>query len=90
MQHIDKHIYNIRPKTQIKHWYQSFATYIYNHYNIPIYFCNIHLKHLQHTSKSETLETYAQNIHFQQNLVGGALHSRIGCAVMVEKEAGSE
>jgi hypothetical protein len=28
-----------------------------------IYFCNIHMKHLQHTSEtSEILETYAGNI----------------------------
>jgi hypothetical protein len=41
---------------------------VYNHcniYNILIYFCNIHLKQLQHTSKtSETLKTYAYNMHF--------------------------
>ena len=31
--------------------------------NIPIYFCNIKMKHLQHTDKpSETLETYSCNI----------------------------
>ena len=47
----------------MKHWEQTFATYVYKHYdicNIPIYFCNIHTKHLQHISEtSETLETYA-------------------------------
>jgi hypothetical protein len=31
--------------------------------NIPIYFCNIHIKHLQHTS--ETLKTSACNMRFQ-------------------------
>jgi hypothetical protein len=46
-----------------------FATYVYNHCkicNIPIYFCNIYLKHFQHTF--ETLETYACHMRFQQNL----------------------
>ena len=45
---------------------------MYNHFNtcnIPIYFCNIRMKHLQHTSKtSETLETYACNMCFQRNI----------------------
>jgi hypothetical protein len=53
----------------MKHWKQTFATYVYNHCNIcniPIYFCNIHLKHLQHTSK--TFKTYAYNMCFQQNM----------------------
>ena len=36
--------------------------------NIPIYFCNIHMKHLQHTSEtSETLETYTCNMRFSVN-----------------------
>jgi hypothetical protein len=38
---------------------------VYNHFNkcnISIYFCNIHIKHLQHTS--ETLEIYACNMRF--------------------------
>jgi hypothetical protein len=46
-----------------------FATYMYIHYNIcniRIYLCNIHMKHLQHTS--ETLETYACSICFQCNI----------------------
>ena len=62
MQHSDKHTCNIRLKKQVKHWEQTFATYVYNHcniYNIPIYFCNIRMKQLKHTSKTtETLETY--------------------------------
>ena len=53
----------------MKHWEQTFATYVYNHCNIcniPIYFCNIHLKHLQHTSEtSETLKIYACNMRFR-------------------------
>jgi hypothetical protein len=36
--------------------------------NIPIYFFNIHTKHLQYASEtSETLETYAYNMCFQQS-----------------------
>jgi Na+-translocating ferredoxin:NAD+ oxidoreductase RNF subunit RnfB len=53
----------------MKHWEQKFTTYVYNHCNIcniPIYFCNIHTKHLQQTS--ETLETYAYNMCFQRNI----------------------
>ena len=49
----------------MKHWKYKLATYVYNHCNIcniPIYFCNIRIKHLQHTS--ETLETDACNMHF--------------------------
>jgi hypothetical protein len=49
-----------------------FATLVYNHCNIcniPIYFCNIHTEHLQHTSDtSKTLETYSCNISFQRNI----------------------
>jgi hypothetical protein len=42
---------------------------VYSHYNIRnirIYFCNINLKHLQHTY--ETFETYVCNIRFQRNM----------------------
>jgi hypothetical protein len=66
------------------------CNYVYNHCNIcniPIYFCNIHLKLLQHTS--ETLEINTCNMHFQQKLVAGrAEHYTVGsgCAVAVEKE----
>jgi hypothetical protein len=65
----------------MKHLEHILATYVYSYcniYNIPIYFCNIHIKHLQHTS--ETFETYACNMHFQQNLVDGqAEHCTTGC-----------
>jgi hypothetical protein len=58
MQHPDKtlatYVWNIR-NIQIN----TLATYVYSYCNIcniPIYFCNIHTKHLQHTFKtSETL-----------------------------------
>jgi hypothetical protein len=58
---------NIRLK-QMKHFEPILETYVYSHCNmcnIPIYFCNIDVKHLQHTSEtSETLETYACNLRF--------------------------
>jgi hypothetical protein len=42
---------------------------MYNHCNIPIYFCNMCVKHLQHTSETyETHETYAYNMRFQHNI----------------------
>jgi hypothetical protein len=54
------------------HWEQKLATYMCNHcniYNILIYFCNIHMKHSQQTSKTfDTLKTYACNMHFQHNV----------------------
>ena len=47
----------------------TIETYVYSHCNmcnILIYFCNIDIKHLQHTSEtSEILETNACNMHFQ-------------------------
>jgi hypothetical protein len=37
--------------------------------NIPIYFCNIDIKHLQHTSETfETLKIDACNMQFQRNI----------------------
>jgi hypothetical protein len=51
---------------------RTLAICVYNHCNmcnITIYFCNIHMKHLQHISKtSETIETYFCNMHFQRNV----------------------
>ena len=62
MQHLNKHTCNIPLEKQIKH------TYLYNRcniYDIPIYFCNIRINHLQRTSEtSETLKTYACNMCF--------------------------
>jgi hypothetical protein len=57
MQHSNKHTCNIHTseKKQMKHWEQELATYVYNHCNITIYFCNIRMKYLQHTS--ETFKT---------------------------------
>jgi hypothetical protein len=58
---------NIRLEKQIKHLKQTLATYMYNHCkcSISIYFCNIHMKHLQHTS--ETCKTL-ENRRFQHAL----------------------
>jgi hypothetical protein len=37
--------------------------------NIPIYFCNIQMKHMQHLDEtSKTLETYVCNMRFQRNV----------------------
>ena len=92
MQHSDKHTCNIRLKKQVKHWEQTFATYVYNHCNIcniQIYFCNIHTKHLQHISEtSETIKTYACNMRFQRNissLLGGMEARRRVVFIGVEK-----
>ena len=66
MQHPNKHTCNIRLKKQMKHLERALATYLYNHgnmCNIPIYFCNIRMKHLQHTSETfETLKIDACNM----------------------------
>jgi hypothetical protein len=65
MQHPNKHTYNVSLKKQIKHLEQTFLTYVYSHYNIcniPIYFCNILIKHLYHIS--ETFEKYACNMRW--------------------------
>jgi hypothetical protein len=48
MQHSDKHTYNIHLEKKIKHLERTLATYMYSRYNmcnIPIYFCNIYMKH---------------------------------------------
>ena len=50
----------------------TLETCVYSHCNmcnIPIYFCNILMKHMQHLDKtSETLEIYAYNMRFQYNI----------------------
>jgi hypothetical protein len=55
-------------ETQMIQWEQMLATYVYSYCNIcniPIYFCNIDLKHLQHTAETcEILEMYASNMCF--------------------------
>jgi hypothetical protein len=57
LQHLDKNTCNIHLE-QIKYLEHTLEIYVYRHYNmcnIPIYFCNIDIQHLQHNS--ETLET---------------------------------
>jgi hypothetical protein len=65
LQQPDKKNCNIRLE-QMKHLENTLETYMYNNYNmcnIPIYFCNIDIQHLQHTP--ETSEMYYCNMHFQ-------------------------
>jgi hypothetical protein len=51
----------------MKHWRQMLAIKMYNHCNIcniPIYTCNIRMKHMQHTSKtSKTFKISACSMH---------------------------
>ena len=76
----------------MKHWEQTFATYVYKYYNIcniPIYFCNIYMKHLQHFSEtSETLE----NIRLEHALFskpwqtgGRAEHYTVGSGARLQR-----
>jgi hypothetical protein len=56
---------NIRLE-QMKYLGHTLETYVYSHYNmcnILIYFCNIYIQHLQHTS--ETFETYYCTMRFE-------------------------
>jgi hypothetical protein len=59
MQYPNKHTCNIHLEKIDETMEQKLETYVYNHCNIcniPIHFCNIHMKHLQPTYKtSETL-----------------------------------
>jgi hypothetical protein len=68
IQHPNKHTCNRR----LKKLERTLATYMYKHCNIcniTIYFCNIHMKRLQHTSRIfETIETYSCNMRFQRNM----------------------
>ena len=57
---------------EIKYLEHRLETYVYSHYNmcdILIYFCNIDIQHLQHSSETfETIETHACNMQFQRNI----------------------
>jgi hypothetical protein len=68
MQHLNETLVNIRLENEMKYSEHTLETYVYSHYNmciISIYFCNIKMKHLQHTNKtSETFETYSCNVGF--------------------------
>ena len=71
--HPDETLANIRLENEMKHLEHTLETYVYSHCNmcnVPIYFCNIKMKHLQHLDKtSETLKTYACNMGFQRNVI---------------------
>jgi hypothetical protein len=70
MHHPDKTLANIRLKKQMKHSENTLEIYVYSHCNmcnIPIYFCNIKMKYLQHLD--ETLETCVCNIDFQRSVI---------------------
>jgi hypothetical protein len=61
MQYPNKPIFNIRLNKQMKHLEQTLATYVHSHCNIrniPIYFYNIHTKHLKHTLATCTGQGY--------------------------------
>ena len=68
MQHLDEIRANIHLANEMKHLEHTLETYMYSHFNmcnVPIYFCNIKMKHLQHIDEtSETLETYSCNMGF--------------------------
>jgi hypothetical protein len=68
MQHPDKTLANICLENKMKHLKHKLETYVYSSYNmhnIPIYLCNIKIKHLQHPDEtSETLETYSCSMDF--------------------------
>jgi hypothetical protein len=67
---------------QMKHFQQTLATYVYSYCNIcniRIYFCNIYMKYLQHTSEtSEKIEMYVCNMRFQRNI--SLMRSRVAVA----------
>jgi hypothetical protein len=56
--------------------------------NIPIYFCDIQIKHMQHLDETaETLETYSYNMRFQRNVTLLFERTRL---VVVELNTGAE
>jgi hypothetical protein len=72
MQHPDKHTFNIRLKIDETLGTDTCNIKCTNHCNIwntPIYFYNIHMKHLQHTYEIfETFEMYSCNVRFQRKI----------------------
>ena len=55
MQHPDKTLANIHQKNEMKYLEHTLETYVYSHCNmcsIPIYFCNIKIKYLQHLDEN--------------------------------------
>jgi hypothetical protein len=77
---------------QMKYWGYTLATYMYNHYNIyniTIYFCNIPMKQLKHTSgKTETLETWACNMSEKHPETLETQHHRAAMTYLVGKCSG--
>jgi hypothetical protein len=62
LQHTSKKTDKILENRRLQYTCTTIATYA-----TPIYFCNTHMKHFQHTSEiSETLETC--NMQFQRNI----------------------
>jgi len=59
-------------RKQVKHLKHTLATCVYNHCNIcniPNYFCNINVKHLQHTNEtSEHLKHTVATCTFLRNV----------------------
>jgi hypothetical protein len=56
----------------------------YNIYNIQIYFCNIRMKQLKHTSeKTETLKTCACNMSEKRPETLGTQHHRTAMTYLV-------
>jgi hypothetical protein len=88
MQHPDRHTCTMHPENtnetylwniwntrniRLQHASKTIATYQHVQH-LPIYFCNIHMKQMQHTFEMhETLETYICNIGGRESLARGAL-----------------
>jgi hypothetical protein len=68
MQHPNETLANIHRENEMKHLEHKLETYVYSYCNIcniSIYFCNINMKHLQHSDEtSKTLEIYSCNMGF--------------------------
>jgi hypothetical protein len=68
MQYPVETLANICLENKMRYLEYSLETYVYSHYNmcyIPIYFCNIKMKHLQHLDEtSGTLKIYSCNMGF--------------------------
>jgi hypothetical protein len=66
------------------------ATYVYNHCNIPIYFCNIRMKQLKHTSETtEILETWACNMSKKRPETLETQHRRAAMTYLVGNSSGA-
>jgi hypothetical protein len=79
-------VYKRRQMKHLRHTSGTLATYVYNYCNMcnfPIYFYNIRMKQLKHTSKTiETLETWKRTLGVWEGAVAGQGSSNgyiIGC-----------